>query len=240
MECETCREALSARLDGEAEPVPAADVDAHLEGCAACRSWQDEAMALTRSLRVRAASATPDLAAVVVARGIRRGFGFARPALGAVGVAQLLLGGVQLFGVFGASDVHGAGVHGVAGGHLFNEATAWNLALGLGILCAAWWPRVAGGLLPVLGGFLAVLAPFSVYDLSSGHASATRVLSHVILVVGLVLLIVVHRGRRGPDRRGLPVEDRVVDGVAEVRGGGAERSTRRARSRLRPVGRRAA
>ncbi|MFC6091974.1 zf-HC2 domain-containing protein [Saccharothrix lopnurensis] len=51
MDCETCREALSARLDGEAEPGPAAEVDAHLGQCAACTRRRTRAQALTRTAR---------------------------------------------------------------------------------------------------------------------------------------------------------------------------------------------
>ncbi|WP_061005639.1 zf-HC2 domain-containing protein [Mycolicibacterium mucogenicum] len=42
MECEIAREALSARMDGEHEPVPARRVDEHLASCPECRQWQDE------------------------------------------------------------------------------------------------------------------------------------------------------------------------------------------------------
>ncbi|MCB0946449.1 MAG: zf-HC2 domain-containing protein, partial [Mycobacterium sp.] len=39
MDCDTAREALSARIDGEREPIPGARVDEHLAGCPACRDW---------------------------------------------------------------------------------------------------------------------------------------------------------------------------------------------------------
>jgi hypothetical protein len=64
--CEVCREALSARLDGEAEPAAPAAVDEHLGRCPACRRWQTEAMTLTRALRVRQVVDTPDLVATVL------------------------------------------------------------------------------------------------------------------------------------------------------------------------------
>ncbi|MDI3313544.1 MAG: zf-HC2 domain-containing protein [Mycobacterium sp.] len=61
MDCEMCREAVSARLDGEAEPVAPAVVDDHLSKCPACRRWQAAAARLTRALRVRPVVETPDL-----------------------------------------------------------------------------------------------------------------------------------------------------------------------------------
>lgn len=39
VDCEAAREALSARLDGERQHVPAARVDAHLGSCPDCRVW---------------------------------------------------------------------------------------------------------------------------------------------------------------------------------------------------------
>jgi predicted anti-sigma-YlaC factor YlaD len=66
VDCEVCREALSARLDGEAEPASPAAVDEHLDRCAACRRWEAEAITLTRALRVRAVVDTPDLVAAVL------------------------------------------------------------------------------------------------------------------------------------------------------------------------------
>jgi RNA polymerase sigma-70 factor (ECF subfamily) len=39
VDCEVAREALSARIDGEREPVPSARLDEHLDQCADCRSW---------------------------------------------------------------------------------------------------------------------------------------------------------------------------------------------------------
>jgi predicted anti-sigma-YlaC factor YlaD len=50
VDCEVAREALSARLDGEREPVPSGRVDEHLEGCAACRAWFDQVADLARDL----------------------------------------------------------------------------------------------------------------------------------------------------------------------------------------------
>jgi predicted anti-sigma-YlaC factor YlaD len=66
VDCEMCREALSARLDGEQEPASPAAVDEHLSRCPACRRWEAEATKLTRALRVRPVVETPDLVAAVL------------------------------------------------------------------------------------------------------------------------------------------------------------------------------
>ncbi|WP_367127721.1 zf-HC2 domain-containing protein [Saccharothrix sp. HUAS TT1] len=67
MDCRSCREALSARLDGEVEPVPAAETDAHLAQCPACTRRQAGAQALTRSIRVRPAGPGPEFVDAVPA-----------------------------------------------------------------------------------------------------------------------------------------------------------------------------
>src|SRR5690349_17418649 len=71
MDCATARLAVSARLDGEGgdlsgELAPEL-VEAHLDGCADCRDWQDRARALTRAARVRTAPEVPDLSAAIMA-----------------------------------------------------------------------------------------------------------------------------------------------------------------------------
>lgn len=195
MDCLTFREALSARLDGEPEPVTVGRTDDHLRTCAACQAWHLRATELTRSLRVRPAVAVPDLSAAILAgapvfeppAGWR-----ARGALAAVATAQVALGLSQLFG---APAHHGEPV---MASHLFNESTAWNLALGIGMFWAAFRPRATSGLIPVLAGFVALLVAYSTVDLIAGTAPVPRVVGHGLLVAGLVLMIAVNRRYRAP------------------------------------------
>ncbi|MFI7672990.1 zf-HC2 domain-containing protein [Actinophytocola sp. NPDC049390] len=201
MECLTCRESLSARLDGEDEPVPAARVDAHLAECGACRAWLRRAEELNRLVRVRPAAPVPDLSAAVLADapvlGPAQGWGI-RGALVCVAVAQVTLGLSQLVGV-GTTATHVAhGVGPAVAGHLFNESVAWNLALGIGMLWAAFRPQATTGLVPMLAAFLVVLVAYSTHDLVTGAAPVSRVLGHGLLVVGLVLMVIVNRRHR-PD-----------------------------------------
>ncbi|ALG06551.1 zf-HC2 domain-containing protein [Kibdelosporangium phytohabitans] len=191
MDCGTCTEALSARLDGEQEPVPAAEVDAHLETCAACQSWYDAAFALNRRVRVRELVATPDLVDAVLEETRPRRRPLARMALAGVGLIQLLLAVAQLFG----SDAHSS--HGVTlTPHLISEGAAWNLALGLAMLAAAWQTKRASGLLPAVGVFVAALVVFSVVDLATVGVPASRLLSHVPLLAGVALLYIVQRDHK--------------------------------------------
>lgn len=235
MGCERCREALSARLD--AEPGPAAEVDAHLAGCRACRDWWERAAALNRTLRVRPVPPAPGLAERVMATAALpappRGTGW-RVALAAVAVAQLALGVGQLFGWHAGAPVMPAGMD----SHLFNESTAWNVALAFGLGWVAWRGR-AGGLLAVFGGFLVLLGAYCAHDLVTGVATAARVLTHGLLLVGFVLMLVVdRRGRptRGPARGWADTDP--VGATSAGRPAPAARPRRTRRYTLRPVNRR--
>ncbi len=198
MKCEDCREALSARLDGETEPAPPEAVDRHVTGCAACRSWFARAERLHRSLLLRTAPPVPDLTDVILERTpAPPGEGWAaRIALALVAIAQLALAFAQLMGV----DEHP--VHDATSlvGHLAHESSAWNLAVGVGLGWAAVRTKSAAGQLPALTGFVALLLALSAGDLVSGKVTAGRVLTHGLVVLGLVLLFVVHRQHRRRNR----------------------------------------
>lgn len=113
-----------------------------------------------------------------------------------VAVAQLALGMAQLAGW------HAGMLTTVPGGamstHLFDESTAWNLALGVGMLWVAWRSRAALGLLPVFGGFLLLLTAFCVRDAMAGEVTGVRIAEHGLLLIGFSLMLVVRRDGREP------------------------------------------
>jgi predicted anti-sigma-YlaC factor YlaD len=81
--------------------------------------------------------------------------------------------------------------------HMAHETGAWNLALAAAFLAVAASPRLAGGALPFLGTFAALLTAVTVNDLAAGHVQAARAVAHVLLLVGVVLVAVMAwRGRR--------------------------------------------
>lgn len=202
VDCEICREALSALIDGETTPVPADRVEHHLAGCAPCQSWEHQARELSRTLRVRPVERTPDLVQSVVTLAASRRGGeprrWPRALLACVAVCQIALGVSQLLGLHHTlGQTHPGGA--LTAGHLFNESTAWNIALGLGLLWCALRVRASAGLVPVLSAFLVVLTCFSIVDFVNAAVSVGRLASHGLLVLGLVFLLMVHReGRRRP------------------------------------------
>lgn len=221
MECDSCREEVSARLDGEDEPELRASVDQHLDECAQCRSWADSAARVTRLARTSVASFTPDmtgLAAANVGR-LRGGRGRARlrVALGLLGLALIAIGVAQL--------VIGSGHHGDGTGlaHYIGEFAAWNVALGVGfgwIAVRNWRPA---GIVPMLTAFVALLTAFEVIDYIQGSVGLERAASHMPVQIGWVIVLLLAYGGSGNDgwfarvmrRRG---RDPISDGTARSDG----------------------
>ncbi|MCV7199175.1 zf-HC2 domain-containing protein [Mycobacterium angelicum] len=209
MDCEVAREALSARLDGEREPVPSARVDEHVQQCADCRDWFDQAADQARSLRrlVESRAVITALGPVGIGRVPSRRrvrMSWSRWALLGVGVVQLVLAVVQGLGLrVGLAHGHPAG----SASHLLNESTSWSVALAVVMIGAALWPRAAAGLAGVLTVFVGVLSVYVVVDALSGAVSAMRILTHVPVLIGAVLAIAVWRSVSAPRPP--------LDGVAE-------------------------
>jgi predicted anti-sigma-YlaC factor YlaD len=233
MKCDTAREALSARIDGEQEPAPAAAVDHHQMNCASCQNWYMAARGLHRSMVVAPAPAIPDLTEAILAQvqPPRTLASMARIALGVVAVVQTALALSQLFG----ADTGMSGEQMVfMMGHMNHESASWNLAVGIGLSWAAMRTRTAAAQLPMLTVFVATLAGMSVLDVLRGDVSAARLLSHLPLVVGVALLYLVRRTRRDGDEPGR----RRVD-TAGTPGAPAAHTTRIPRPRFgrqRPTG----
>jgi predicted anti-sigma-YlaC factor YlaD len=217
--CEECREALSARLDGEDQPDERASVDAHLEVCAACRRWLDDAARVTRLARVHLA---PSPVAVEVGRPAKR-----RPrlvkalrlTLGAFGAAQFVLGIAQV------GDATSTGhVEGTTPGHLWHESAAWNVAIGAGFAWIALRRVRPSGALPMLTAFVALLTLLSVNDITAGRVDSVRLLSHGFVVAGFAIVVALTRpsldpglpppGRQGPPWRWRPRRPVAVDTAA--------------------------
>jgi predicted anti-sigma-YlaC factor YlaD len=235
--CDTYREALSARLDGEPPGLPEHEVDGHLAGCPACRAWLESAAEVTRRARLVLAPPVPDVTAAVLARlpaapARRRWTRWVDPALRvallAVGVGQLVVGLPALAGGSAPmTDPMSAPVH------LAHETGAWNVGLAMSFLVVAALPRLAAGALPFLLSFTAVLTWVTVGDLNAGHVHAGRAVAHVVLLLGALLVTVL--AVRGRADRGRPVRVRVPRREAGARWAGVRAGVyRRAGVRAAP------
>jgi predicted anti-sigma-YlaC factor YlaD len=227
MKCEIAREALSARIDGEPEPLPVETVDRHVAGCAACDDWYRRAGGLRRALILQPAPVVPDLTAAIMAQlpDPRPAHLTLRIALAVVAIAQTATALSELFGAdIGMGNDHGAFMM----GHMSHESAAWNVAIGIGLMWAVLRPRAAAGQLPMLTVFVGVLAAASLLDLADGQVTASRLLTHVPVVAGVALLYAVHRVHRDddqqhPERLPAPREDPVSDCVDGARPPGLTR-----------------
>jgi predicted anti-sigma-YlaC factor YlaD len=183
MDCREIREACSALLDGEDPCVPTASVADHLQRCAACRAFADDARLLRRAIG-HADAAIPDfsarvLAAARVQRHPRLGHVTAlRAGLVAIAIAQVVLAVPGL--VYGSDD--GAPVH------IAHELGAWDLALAVAFVFAAWRPLRAVGLLPFVAALAAGLILTAVVDVINGRAVALTETTHLLELFGALLL----------------------------------------------------
>lgn len=201
MDCDVAQEALSARIDGEREPVPAARVDEHVATCADCRAWYAHAVEQTHQLRRLAGRSQVAVVAATsqppaVSRRLPSTSTWLRWTLGSVGLMQVGLAIAQAAGVNVGTSA--AAHHMMMGGHLLNESTAWSAALGVIMVVAAARPAAAAGLAGVLSVFSAILTAYVVSDAVAGAVSLDRILSHVPVLAGTVLALLVWRTARTP------------------------------------------
>ena len=195
--------------------MAASTLEHHLAGCPDCAAWVAESTRLTRMTRLSAAM-VPDLADSITAdvvlpvRKVLRRRAALRVALLIVGLVQLAIALVGL---------NGDSIGMAMSQHATHEAAAWNLALAAAFVAAAWAPRRAAGLTPLLATFIVALAALSVHDYAEGLVSASRLATHVAAVIGLLLVLAVDRAERAlPPGRFGTAADSGKDSSARLRG----------------------
>jgi predicted anti-sigma-YlaC factor YlaD len=198
VDCRGCREALSARLDGEDRPAERTRADDHLASCSACRDWLRDADALGRMVRaalpVPAGPGIPDTVLDAapgqwrarVAHGLRW-------VLGALGAAQFVLGVTQIASLANQQHTHAGQL--ASAGHLWHESAAWNLALGAGFVFVATRRTRPVSIVPLLTVFVGTLGLLSLEDVFAGHVQATWLLSHGFILAGYAIIVLLSRPR---------------------------------------------
>jgi predicted anti-sigma-YlaC factor YlaD len=185
MNCEACREAISALLDNEDPGIDPTLVQAHLAACAACRADTTQASRLQRWLRLRPAEPVPDLTPAILARigptepGLRQG------AQREVRIALAVLAGLVAVLPLPApllADEAGTPLH------LARELGAFQVALAVGLLLVAWQPRRRVQLLPVLAVLSVCPAVIAVLDVAGGRTPASAEGHHLVQLAGLGLV----------------------------------------------------
>ena len=197
MDCERCREAVSARLDGHDVADPS--VDEHLAACVGCQAWRADAVALVHRFDLHVAEPVPDrspaiLAALAadLAADEREARDDAllpwRVGLVALGVVQLLLAVPALLW----GEDAGAGVH------VAREVGSFDVALAVGFLVAAWRPARAWGMVPLVAVLAGCLAVTSGVDIADGRATFGGETLHLTHLLGLVMLWALAHAYRRP------------------------------------------
>lgn len=218
MNCQACRQALSAVIDDE-DPGVADPISAHLDGCAACRRWHEQAVEVTRLVRVGLTLPSPGLPAWVLdvapeprrartarklwnAHGAKIALGL-RIALGVIGAVQLLVSVAQIAAAAIASspgDMSGTmgampagSVDGASPYHLLHESAAWNIGVGAAFLLIAARFASPASVVAILTAFVATLTALSAGDLAAGAVTWGRIASHLLLVTGYVIVVLLSR-----------------------------------------------
>lgn len=200
-DCDRAREWLSAYRDAEALVDPAHE--AHISRCGACRRWSASLDTVTRQAAVRRTGSPEVVAAALDAWDAQEaGPGaqerVARTLLGVAGAAALVLALLGLADVLGSPSL--------AGSHLGRELYAFEAALAVGFLLAAWQPaRYAAALVPITVAVVLLGVAPSAAELVDARVDALREASHIPVLLGLVALLLhvdARRQRRLPLARG--------------------------------------
>ncbi|MBV7295605.1 zf-HC2 domain-containing protein [Corynebacterium sp. TAE3-ERU12] len=191
MECEEIQAALSARLDGEQARLADDVVDAHLDACADCQAWFDQAVSLNRSLLIAPAAPREeptDLAERILdtVEPQRRRWERRRRIAGATARALLVVLSLG-YVAWGIADLQG-----VAG-----DAAAAHLAFAVGLLWAAWRPQVAISIAPIYGAVAMFSAGFATRELVVGSFTGGDVARLVLMFAAAAALAVVGFTRDG-------------------------------------------
>ncbi|PXY26582.1 hypothetical protein DI005_35920 [Prauserella sp. PE36] len=191
MDCVTAREAISATLDGEEPGVEPAELDQHVSGCPDCAAWRERAAEVTRFARLAPAVDVPDVTERALA-----GFRPSRRAQWRTGLRwALAVTALCQLGVVAGQFLISDPAHGT--GHLLNETAAFNLAVGVALLWVAARPGRARSQWPLLLTLSAALVLLSVVDVVQGHVTWHRLGTHLPLLAGALLTVLLGAAERG-------------------------------------------
>lgn len=190
--CGVMRDLISARADGELAPELEPLVETHVAQCAACADFAEGAHRVRRltGLRVETPEPAEPVVQAVSVPDVGKG-AWVRIALGAVGLSLLLRGLVLIV----TGDLDGAGAH------VARHLGAFGAALAIGLVYAAWRPERALGLMPLAGVLGVLLAATAVIDVATRRSDALSEASHLVEVIGIVLLWMLSGGRYRLGRR---------------------------------------
>ncbi len=191
MTCESVREAISASLDGELPGIERVEQEAHLDGCAGCRSWEAAAHDVTRRARLAPAPMSPvDAADLIAAVRARSG---PPPRLGGTTLARLGLVAAASVQLALSSDFLHPGHDHAHAGHLGHEVSSFGVALALVFAWVAWRPRRAVGISAPVALFVLLVTVAALFDVAGGRAQLLGESHHLVAIAGWLLLLHLER-----------------------------------------------
>jgi predicted anti-sigma-YlaC factor YlaD len=186
--CVAVREAVSALVDGEATGLPEVLVVDHLGACPACDRFAEDVRALHRRARVTVVPPVPDVTAAVLATIGAQDVAAARRTEQRVLLLRVVLAFLGAFQIMAALPALLLGDDAGLPSHAARHVGSFTLALGVGLLYAAWRPQRAAGVVPVAAALTGALLLASVIDVVDGHVRAVDELGHLPDMVGLVVV----------------------------------------------------
>ena len=199
--CQQCREAVSARFDGEELGIAVEVLDGHLATCRSCRRYAARVRALGQALPIPD-EPVPDRSTQIMAAvreqrprataEVRQPAAAPRAARWTPTPATVARGGLALVAVVQIV----AALVGLSAGtapHSVREVGAFQVALAIGFLVTAVRPATAAGLLPTAAALALCLAGVVAVDLAGGQTAAPRELAHATELVGVMLVWLIAR-----------------------------------------------
>jgi predicted anti-sigma-YlaC factor YlaD len=183
VDCDRCRAAISAELDGEDPGLARATVDTHVATCAGCRAFAAGAAQLHRGVRISPAEPVPDLSDSIL-RAI--GPPAREPADERTLMLRICLAFVAVIQLGMAVPALVLGDDAGLPTHVARHLGSFTVALGVGLLVVAFRPDRAAGVLPVIVAVVLCLVASSIVDIAQGRAAPGAEVGHAPELVGLV------------------------------------------------------
>ena len=193
-ECEAARETLSALLDGEDPGLSTQWLTTHLVDCAPCRDWYAAATELKRRTRLVVAPDIPDLAPTILARLDQpRASSPTTPRRATTLLIRLTLAVIALVQLALSAPLLLQGGDPDLGIHHAHELGSFEMALGIGLLYAAWRPPAARGVRPLVAVLAVLLVVTALIDLAQGRTTYVDEAPHLLTVAGFIALSAITR-----------------------------------------------
>jgi predicted anti-sigma-YlaC factor YlaD len=186
--CSSAREAISAGLDGEPHGFAAGELELHLERCAECLAWRDRAHTVTRRARIALAPTAPAAPEALLTAVGAPAHNRAWPGVDALTQARLGLVAVAILQLVVTVPPLILGSDRTAPIHIAHEMGAFDMALAIGFLAAAWRPAHAKGMHVLVGAAALLLIGTAVIDIAAGRTTPAAETPHLLAIAGWILL----------------------------------------------------